>query len=163
MSPAARVVGSEPRCWRRCMSGKAVVLGPGEGRRFWTAISNGAVKVESGSADFSVFESSPPPGRPGPAPHLHHSYDEAWFIIEGTVEFLLDGQRERQGAGGFVFVPRGVVHSFANPGPAEARMLVIGSGPAQAMVEEVGRLSEAGRLSPDTIMEVYRHHDSSLA
>ena len=41
------------------MSGKAVVLGPGEGRRFWTAISNGAVKVESGSADFSVILPSP--------------------------------------------------------------------------------------------------------
>jgi len=129
------------------MPRNAVVLGPGQGRQFWTAISNGVVKVESGSADFSVFESSPPPGRPGLAPHLHRSYDEAWFIIEGTVEFLLDGQRERQGAGGFMFVPRGVMHSFANPGPAEARMLVIGSAPAQAMVEEVGQLSEAGRQS----------------
>jgi len=28
----------------------------------------------------------------------------------------------------------GVVHSFANPGPGQARMLVIGSRPAQAMV-----------------------------
>ena len=145
------------------MPGDVVVLGPGEGRRFWTSVSHAAVKVESGSADFSVFESSPPPGLPGPAPHVHRSYDEAWFIIEGTMEFLLDGRRERQGAGGFVFVPRGVVHSFANPGPAEVRMLVIGSSPAQMMVEEVGRLSEAGRLSPDTIMEVYRRHDSALA
>jgi uncharacterized cupin superfamily protein len=145
------------------MPGGAVVLGPGEGRGFWTGLSRAAVKVESGAADFSVFVSSPPPGAPGPAPHLHRSYDEAWFIIEGAVEFLLDGQRERQGAGGFVFVPRGVVHSFANPGPAEARMLVIGSRPAQVMVEEVGRLAEAGRLSPDTITEVYRRHDSTLA
>jgi hypothetical protein len=56
-----------------------------------------------------------------------------------------------------------VVHSFSNPGPAEARMLVIGSRPAQVMVEEVGRLSEAGRLTPETIMEVYRRHDSTLA
>ncbi|HXW82746.1 MAG TPA: cupin domain-containing protein [Acidimicrobiales bacterium] len=79
------------------------------------------------------------------------------------MEFVLDGQREQLDAGGFVFVPRGVVHSFANPGPAEARMLVIGSRPAQVMVEEVGQLSEAGRLTPETIMEVYRRHDSALA
>ena len=140
-----------------------MVLGPGEGRGFWTGLSRAAVKVESGAADFSVFVSSPPPGAPGPAPHLHRSYDEAWFIIEGVVEFLLDGQREQQGAGGFVFVPRGVAHSFANPGPAQARMLVIGSRFAQVMVEEVGRLAEAGRLNPDTITEVYRRHDSTLA
>ena len=79
------------------------------------------------------------------------------------MEFLLDGRRERLGAGGFVFVPRGVVHSFADPGPGQARMLVIGSDPTQVILEEVGRLSQAGRLSPDTIMEVYRHHDSALA
>ena len=125
------------------MPGDVVVLGPGEGRRFWTSVSHAAVKVESGSADFSVFESSPPPGLRGPAPHVHRSYDEAWFIIEGTMEFLLDGQRERQGAGGFAFVPRGVVHSFANPGPAEARMLVIGSSPAFT----ISRMSSFSRSS----------------
>ena len=141
----------------------AVVLGPGEGRRFWTGLSHGTVKAEPGSADFAVFESSPPPGVPGAPPHVHHSYDEAWFIIEGTVEFVLGDRRERLVAGGFAFVPRGVVHSFANPGPAEARMLVIGSSASVAMVEEVGRLSEVGPLSPDILMEVFRRYDSALA
>jgi len=121
------------------MPDDAVLLGPGEGRRFWTGLSQGAVKVESGSADFSVFESSPPPGVPGAPPHVHHSYDEAWFVIEGTVEFVLGDRRERLEAGGFAFAPRGVVHGFANPGPARARMLVIGSHPSVAMIEEVGR------------------------
>ncbi|HUN34530.1 MAG TPA: cupin domain-containing protein [Trebonia sp.] len=141
----------------------AVVLGPGEGRRFWTGLSHGTVKVESGSADFSAFESSPPPGVPGAPPHVHHSYDEAWFIIEGTVEFVLGDRRERLQAGSFAFAPRGVVHSFANPGPAQARMLVIGSGQSIAMVEEAGRLSQAGPLSPEALMEVFRRHDSTLA
>jgi len=141
----------------------AVVLGPGEGRRFWTGLSHGTVKVESGSADFSVFESSPPPGVPGAPPHVHHSYDEAWFIIEGTVEFVLGDRRESLQTGSFAFAPRGVVHSFANPGPAHARMLVIGSRPSVAMVEEAGRLSQAGPLSPEALMEVFRRHDSTLA
>ena len=82
------------------MTGDAVMLNPGEGRRFWTGLSHGAVKAESGSADFSVFESSPPPGAPGAPPHVHHSYDEAWFVIEGTVEFVLGDRRERLEAGG---------------------------------------------------------------
>lgn len=53
--------------------------------------------------------------------------------------------------------------TFANPGPGQARMLVIGSRPAQAMVEEIGQLSEAGRLTPDSITEVYRRFDSEPA
>jgi uncharacterized cupin superfamily protein len=144
------------------VTGEAVVLGPGEGRKFWTSLSYGAVKIEPGQADFSVFESSPPPGAPGPAPHAHRSYDEAWFIIEGTVEFLLDGQRERQAAGGFVFVPRGIAHSFANPGPGPARILVIGSSPAQAMVEEIGRLAQENRLTKENAADVYQRFDSEL-
>lgn len=39
----------------------------------------------------------------------------------------------------------------------------MGSRPTQEMVEEVGRLAETGRLNPDTIMEIYRQHDSALA
>jgi uncharacterized cupin superfamily protein len=46
-----------------------------------------------------VFESSPPPGAPGAPAHVHHSYDEAWFVIEGTVEFVLGDRRERLEAG----------------------------------------------------------------
>ena len=38
----------------------------------------------------------------------------------------------------FVFVPRGVWHAFSNPGPGRARVLVIGSSPVQALVEEIG-------------------------
>jgi mannose-6-phosphate isomerase-like protein (cupin superfamily) len=144
------------------MTGEPLILGPGEGRRFWTSLANGAVKVESGAADFSVFESSPPPGLPGPAPHVHHRYDEAWFVVEGTMEFLLGDRLERGAAGAFVLVPRGVRHSFANPGPDRARMLVIGSAPVQGMVEEIGRLSEAGQLTTETLAEVYQAYDSEL-
>jgi hypothetical protein len=40
---------------------------------------------------------------------------------------------------------------------------VIGSRPAQAIVEEIGQLSEAGRLTLDSVTEVYRRFDSELA
>jgi mannose-6-phosphate isomerase-like protein (cupin superfamily) len=123
---------------------EAVMLGPGEGRRFWTSLSHGTVKVESGRGDFCVFESSPPPGQPGPAPHVHRSYDEAWLVLAGTVEFVVDGASHRAEPGSFVFVPCGIPHSFANPGPGAARMLVIGSSPVQAMIEELGNLAAGG-------------------
>ena len=99
------------------MHGDAVVLGPGEGRRFWTGLSRGVVKAESGSADFSVFESSPPPGVPGAPPHVHHSYDEAWFIIEGTVEFILGDRRERLGRGDLPSLRGGWCTASPTPAP----------------------------------------------
>jgi mannose-6-phosphate isomerase-like protein (cupin superfamily) len=86
----------------------------------------------------------------------HRSYYEAWFIAEGTIEFLLDSRRERESAGEFVFVPRGHTHSFANPWPGQARILVIGSSPALGMVEEIGRLAKENRLTKENVADVYQ-------
>ena len=139
-----------------------VVLAPEEGRRFWTSLSYGTVKLESGMGDFSIFESSPPPDGSGPPPHVHRRYDEAWIVTSGTVDFLLDGITQRAQAGSFVFVPRGTSHGFSNPGPGEARILIIGSSPVQAMVEELGALSEQGPPDPAKLAEVFRRFDSEL-
>jgi hypothetical protein len=90
--------------------------GKTKGRKFWISLSYGAVRIEPGQADFSLSESCPPPGKPGlRARHARRSYDEAWFIAEGTIELLLDSRRERQSAREFAFVPRGHTHSFADP------------------------------------------------
>ena len=145
------------------MPDDAVLLGPGEGRRFWTGLSQGAVKVESGSADFSYSKAARRQGFRVRLRTCTTAMTRPDSSSRGTVEFVLGDRRERLEAGGFAFAPRGVVHGFANPGPAQARMLVIGSHPSLAMIEEVGRLSEAGPLSPDALMEVFRRHDSALA
>jgi mannose-6-phosphate isomerase-like protein (cupin superfamily) len=138
---------------------EALVLRRGEGRQFFL----GTVKIESGAADFSVFESSPAPGVAAAPLHIHHSYDEAFYVIEGTVDFLLGKRRERLEAGAFVLVPRGALHSFANPGPGEARLLVIGSPPVQKLVEEVGRLTADGtRPELGAIAQVFQSFDSEL-
>jgi len=139
--------------------GEALVLGPGEGRRFFF----GTVKVESDTADFSVFEGSPAPGVVAAPPHVHHSYDEAFYVIEGTVDFLLGGRRERLEGGSFVLVPRGVSHGFSNPGPGEARVLIIGSPPVQKLVEEVGLLLAGGAPQLEAIAQVFQSFDSELA
>lgn len=141
---------------------RPLVLGQREGRRFWTSLSYGTVKLESGMGDFSVFESSPPPDGSGPPPHVHRGYDEAWLLTEGTVDFLLDGESQRATAGSLVFVPRGTSHAFSNPGPGKARIVVIGSTPFQAMVEELGALSKDGPPDPRRVAEVFRRFDSEV-
>ena len=65
------------------------VVPPGGGRSFGPGIS---VKVEPGaSPSFAIFESILPPFWPGPGLHLHRAYDEAVYVLEGTVTFTLDG------------------------------------------------------------------------
>ena len=71
----------------------------------------------------TVIENVIAPGD-GPPHHVHAHEDEAWWIIEGALRFKLGDEERTADTGAFVFVPRGVPHSFQNPGPEPARILV---------------------------------------
>jgi len=66
----------------------------------------------------------------GPPPHTHQ-WDEAYFIIEGDVEFRVDDQRFTATVGDFVYTPGGVVHGFRGVSQRPARVLIF-DAPAHA-------------------------------
>jgi quercetin dioxygenase-like cupin family protein len=74
-----------------------------------------------------------------PPMHVHHGEDEAFYVLEGEVEFFLAGTDSRVARpGDFVFGPRGVPHRFEIRTP-QARMLVIGTpGGGERFFREVG-------------------------
>src|SRR6266545_5693212 len=89
------------------------VVPPGGGRSFGPGIS---LKVEHGvSPSFAVMESTLPPSWPGPGLHLHRAFDEAVYVLDGTVAFTLDGEEHACPAGSLVFVPRGASHGVREP------------------------------------------------
>jgi quercetin dioxygenase-like cupin family protein len=66
----------------------------------------------------------------GPPPH-HHAWAEAYYVIEGALDFTIDGQPLRVEAGDFAHAPGGVVHGFKGATDAPARMLIF-DAPAHA-------------------------------
>jgi mannose-6-phosphate isomerase-like protein (cupin superfamily) len=44
--------------------------------------------------------------------HIHHEYDETWFVISGEIEVFVGDERFTAGAGDFAFGPRGVPHAW---------------------------------------------------
>lgn len=44
--------------------------------------------------------------------HVHHSDDEAWHILEGTLTFQFSDRTIDASAGTTVFVPAGVAHTY---------------------------------------------------
>lgn len=61
----------------------------------------------------------------GAPPHAHHREDEAWYILEGRLAFVIEGRPVEAGPGSVVIARKGQVHSFNNPGPGPARCLVM--------------------------------------
>jgi uncharacterized cupin superfamily protein len=139
------------------------IVRPNDGRRFSTGGAEPArAVVESNLADFSAFEQRLPARTPSVPGHIHRSYDEGFYVIEGAIEFVMDGRMEGCEPGTFVFVPRGVAHAFGNPYDAPARMLVIGSAGVQSLVEEVAPIVNRRPFDPAAVMAAFARHDSEL-
>jgi mannose-6-phosphate isomerase-like protein (cupin superfamily) len=56
--------------------------------------------------------------------HLHHDEDEAFYVLEGEITVICDGKKTVVGAGGYIFLPRGVPHGFRSSSPKDSRILL---------------------------------------
>ncbi len=123
------------------------------------------VKALTGLADgLAVLETVAAPGEPAPLDHVHRSYDEAFYIIDGEFEFRVGDRVVRAGPGAVVSVPRGSAHTFKNCGDANGRVLILAApGRAAQMLEDIGAMvGSPGPLPPDALARVYVRHDSVL-
>jgi mannose-6-phosphate isomerase-like protein (cupin superfamily) len=92
-------------------------------------------------------------------PHVHHSDDEAWYVLEGTL-FVQSGKDEVEvPAGSGVLVPRGTPHTYWNPGPGQARYLLIMTANIYRLIQAIHALPER---TPATLQALFKTHDSEL-
>ena len=67
----------------------------------------------------AVFEEIVPPGS-GPPRHTHRNQVEVFHIIEGRMQFEVNGELFERGTGTAAVVPAGAIHAFKNIGSAPA-------------------------------------------
>ena len=60
------------------------------------------------------------PHRCGPGAHSHADHEELFYVVEGTMTFLVGEQHIDAPAGSFLRVPAGVTHDFENNTPYRA-------------------------------------------
>jgi mannose-6-phosphate isomerase-like protein (cupin superfamily) len=98
------------------------VLAAGETRRDDAILPFKALASDTGGL-LSVCEFSLGGWETGPVLHRHDAVDEAFYVVAGRLEAQLDDQRVQVAAGGFLWVPRGTAHTFANAGPDPVHVL----------------------------------------
>jgi mannose-6-phosphate isomerase-like protein (cupin superfamily) len=96
--------------------------------------------AESTSGDFSLMERTLPPNGRRPLPHRHVNCSEAFFVLDGTVTFMVDGKELHGGPEDFLLVPRGAAHTFGNSGDAPARLLVLHAPAMDAYFAELDEM-----------------------
>lgn len=145
----------------------AVVLKAGEGKTFPLGSVQIVIKEDGtrtretlGMAEFEV----PPHGHNTPPPHVHHAHEEGFYVLEGELEFQAGTNRVRVGQGGFVMVPKGVVHSFSNPTDKPARFLNTFTPPRYlSYFEELSQLYQVSASpSPQQLAEVMARYDTEV-
>jgi mannose-6-phosphate isomerase-like protein (cupin superfamily) len=82
------------------------------------------VRSEASDGRLAVIEEIVPPGY-GPPLHVHPSFDEGFYVLEGELAFRVKDELVVGRAGTFAFAPRGAPHTFANLSGKDARQLIV--------------------------------------
>ena len=112
----------------------------GEGKAFFAAgevVTLKVVSEDTGGA-YSLVEETWPP-QAGPPPHIHHTQDKTFYVLEGELDFVIGGITRRAVAGAMVSIPKGVLRVYKNVGSGSAKSVVVFTpGGFEGFFEEVG-------------------------
>ncbi len=124
------------------MRDKAIVFEPDEGKVLSARGSMMFFKATCASTNgaFSFMERTLQPGGRKPPPHIHTNCEEAFYVLDGEIEFSLGDETVFGRPGSFVHVPGGVSHTFGNAAQVPSRLLIIHAPAMDAYFEELQTL-----------------------
>jgi len=124
-----------------------------------------ALRVLGECGGLAFCELAVPPRFAGPPPHVHHEFDEAIYVLSGSLTMV----RGHEGPvpappGTLILAPRGVRHTFANPSDDPGRVVGVWSpGSALGFMADIGAaLPASGPPDPARLAEIYRRHNSEI-
>jgi mannose-6-phosphate isomerase-like protein (cupin superfamily) len=119
-----------------------------------------------GSGPWAAAEIVVPACFHGPVPHVHDTFDEAVFVIDGCLRVVSGGDEPADAPAGSLFTAlRGTRHAFSNPADRPARVLGLWSPPQDGLdfMRAVGAVLPAGGPPDvDALRAVYEAHHSRL-
>jgi len=90
----------------------------------------------------------------GPMPHIQTREHEGFYVLEGEISFIVDGNEIIAKPGTFVNVPPNVTHSFKNKTNKLAKMLVIiAPGGLENLFVELGNEVSDPTIQPPPMPE----------
>lgn len=91
--------------------------------------------------------------------HLHHSDDEAWYVLEGTLHIRRGEEIVEVRAGSATLVPRGTPHTYWNPAPEPARYLLVMTPRIYALIQAIHAMPERNTA---TLRALFSEYDAEL-
>jgi len=79
------------------------------------------------TGDYDLVIGETPAHVPGPPPHYHNSFSEVFVVMEGEMDFIIDGEPRKVTAGESVDLAPGTLHTFGNNSDARCKWINIHS------------------------------------
>ncbi len=106
------------------------------------------------SGDYDLMMAETPPRVPGPPPHLHRSFKESFLIVEGEMEFMVNGETKVLKAGKSIDIPPGTLHTFGNKSNQVCKWINIHSPKGfRAFFEQMGVAADEANAVERSISE----------
>jgi len=104
---------------------RSIMLEKGEGRHYAMGAMRAVFKADEAETGcrYSVSKWWLEPGCEGPGAHSHDANEELFYVLEGTMSFLVGDTWQDASAGAFLRIPAGVLHDFSNRSDARAGLL----------------------------------------
>src|SRR5713226_8313400 len=121
----------------------ARVIRPDEGTSFKLGGIEARILISSAdtAGAFAIVEAPINPRTLAGPLHTHHNEDALWYVIDGEFGAQVGDEEIHEGPGAVVFAPRGIPHTYWNPGSTPARYLEM-AWPAglERYLERIGRM-----------------------
>ena len=127
---------------------KAVIVPAEHGRVYDMGRMQAVFKAdgEETAGRYSISEWWLEPRTRGPGVHAH-SDDHIFYVIEGSLRFLIDGQWSRLEKGGYAIIPGGRPHDFENRETVRAGFISLNvPGGFEAMMTRIAPVLAAENL-----------------
>ncbi|MET9269463.1 cupin domain-containing protein [Kribbella sp. NPDC003557] len=143
------------------MTGHAHVVTSGEGRTVDLGVARMRVLADDAvTSAFSLTEFAGETAGPWTVPHLHHGFEESFFVLDGEFTFTVAGKPITATPGTYVLVPKDTAHTItAGPGGGRFLTLMVPGG-LEKMFVELGELPPNAITDPTTRRQVSSRYDS---
>ena len=117
----------------------------------------GATLIRAAFPELTILEYALESGSEHGKPHLHARHADSFIVLEGELEFLIDGRAMRASAGSIIVAPTNAVHAFPIAVTPRARFLNLHTpGGFERYIREVNEFRARGVEPTD---DFYRSHD----
>ncbi|HEX8053088.1 MAG TPA: cupin domain-containing protein [Thermoleophilaceae bacterium] len=146
---------------RPASDARVLDAGEGEPLRFGPTSAVFKATGDDDAGHFSLSETTAAPGFPGPVAHVHRTFVDSFYVLEGTLTVRLGEETLGLDAGTFALVPPGTVHTFSNPGDEPVRFLnLMAPGGFERYLREVVAAATSGGPPDQALMaEIASRYD----